>query len=170
MLTYRNFAAVIFATVASFGCRPDIPVPVGYEANVEVRDWASRMLATDERSNLNVVVGGYDPEYLGLKEFKLNLRGRARISFAKLLQTSCKKSGTLGPQKSQPNGHGAWFTVWPKGRSFTRIYLSFSQLAQDHGPVVANHKAEIRQLLRDAYREKEARKAAERKRYPWKKD
>jgi hypothetical protein len=38
------------------------------------------------------------------------------------------------------------------------------KLQEQHGPEVAKHKEEIRKLLLVAYREQEARKAAERKR------
>lgn len=50
------------------------------------------------------------------------------------------------------------------------VWISLRDLNDMHGPEVAKHKEEIRKLLLDAYREQQARKAAERKRYPWKKD
>ncbi len=153
----------------SFGCQKSIPIPSGYEANVEVRDWAANVLAARPSSDQSAVVLLQDSADLGVADSHVRLQGPRLRTFASYFLTSCRRSGTEGPI---PDDRYDRAITLQFVRESTPYFCSIrlNDLVEQHGPNVAKHRQEIRRLLLDAYREQEARKAAERKRYPWKKE
>jgi hypothetical protein len=150
----------------SFGCQKSIPVPLGYTPNAEVRDWAANVLAARPSSDQSVVVLLQDSADLGVGDSHVRLQGPRLRTLASYFLTSCRRSGTEGPI---PDGLYDRTITLQFVRESTPIFCSIrlKDLVDQHGPEVAKHRQEIRKLLLEAYREQEARKAAERKRYPW---
>lgn len=169
MRSCRNLVAASFGLVASLGCRPAVPVPAGYEANVEVRDWAAKMQSTRANDGVTVRVDSFDARHLGKANMTILLRGTRLAELAGFLVPSCRRAGTPKPYPvARP-----WESLVIHIRSGNQLNLTsidLDKLEEQHGPQVAKHKEEIRKLLLDAYREQEAAKVAERKRYPWKKE
>ena len=169
MLICRNSAALAFGLAVSFGCRPDIPVPAGYEANVEVRDWATKMQSTRANDGVTVRVDSFDARHLGKANLTILLRGTKLAELAGFLLPSCRRVGSPKPNPVARPWESLVIHI-RSGNERNLTSIDLDKLEEQHGPQVAKNKEEIRGLLLDAYREQQARKAAERKRYPWKKD
>lgn len=157
---------MIVGLAAVFGCQSPLPVPTGYMANTEVRDWAAEVLAEGPVPEKSVTVYLEDATQLGVVG-SVVLRGGRAASLASYLATSCRKSAKQSPVLDSRNETISLQLFTRRGLFMCSVRLD--EIAQQHGPEVAKHKEEIRRLLLDAYREQEAAKAAERKRYPWKK-